>query len=629
MTDPQLVNERGPPRQGGEQDVAAAISLAMRSRNNIDEIEDDNSDHGSSSMSSAKTGDKDDTQGFDEGKKASTAISFSRCLFFFTLIAAAAGLAVTVYLILSDEESDDFESQFQNLAGEFTHLSNHKVNMVFGTLQGLAVSAASLAKHQLKNGSAYPAGFVTLPDAEIQMHAVRNVTGALAVAYMPNVESADHDLWIQYSNEHKSWISEANNVSVAPELSPYIWEYEDATERAEKDNPQHRRSTRSLESCSARRRRSRLLGSDEKIKVASDQEKGPFSPVWTMSPAPPMNDTTIISYNLRDRPVFEKAIGITSYTRNPVFLDVCDQSAWFGIATNKDILQTVVAFPVFNGFGPDALVIGMYTAIVPWLVFFQDNLVFGKLVMVMTNTCDEIFTFEIDGQHATFLGEEDLHDPRYDHLAFVAPFADFYNPQDLEMTGDSDPCVYTMMVYPTQTLEAQYNTMNPLYYSLVVVAIFGFTALAFLIFDCLVTKRQANILSTAKKQNAIVASLFPAKIHEKLMEELDTGGQNGDNTKKFHTSNDNRNRNILEDASYLDFTVDKPIADLFPATTIMFADIVGFTGTFIRLQVLRVSLLQYISIESHLPKTIRPKHLLLCHAQHGAPPASRIMSLLC
>lgn len=173
-----------------------------------------------------------------------------------------------------------------------------------------------------------------------------------------------------------------------------------------------------------------------------------------------------------------------------------------------------------------------------------------------------------------------MHDRRYDDMAFEVPFADLYNPKDSLSSGGAEHCVYTMIMYPTQSLEAESTTMEPLYYSLMVVAIFCFTALAFLFFDCLVTRRQDRIFKTAKKQNAIVSSLFPTNIRKKLMEEADTEGRSGrKKNNKISPSAFLQSNEATGDPSAIGILGDKPIADLFPETTIMFADIAGFTGT--------------------------------------------------
>lgn len=188
------------------------------------------------------------------------------------------------------------------------------------------------------------------------------------------------------------------------------------------------------------------------------------------------------------------------------------------------------------------------------------------------------------------MAEEDLHDPKYDALVVEAPFADLYNPAQLpDGEQPTNHCIFTMSVYPTPEFEAAYKTNQPLYYALAVIAILAATSLAFIFYDCLVTRRQANLLTTATKQDAIVSSLFPTAIKKQLMDEVDVkhsgrpsadrnlsapsrGIQDGLNAflAKDHTEGGMYGVDALAKS--------KPIADTFPHTTIMFADIAGFTA---------------------------------------------------
>ena len=236
-----------------------------------------------------------------------------------------------------------------------------------------------------------------------------------------------------------------------------------------------------------------------------------------------------------------------------------------------------------------------------------------NVTVVMENTCDEVFTIKISGgseNNAFIVGEEDLHDPQYDSIKIVAPFAHEYNGHD---NGDyeGEVCVYTMSIYATESFADAYHTNRPAIISMLIVLIFLFTSLAFMLFDCLVTRRQARLLNTALRQNAIVSSLFPKSVHKKLMEEAEvkTGSNKKDNKILANRLSLgavlNNDGNIMDGAINLD---SKPIADLFPKTTIMFADISGFTGTFINCVVCcMLSLLQNVQF-SH---TILPLSCLV------------------
>lgn len=322
------------------------------------------------------------------------------------------------------------------------------------------------------------------------------------------------------------------------------------------------------------------------VKVPSSLDAPFWAPVWQLVPVPIINEThptvDVINYNLLDRPVFDKAVDYMASTRLPVFLDVCDQSAWFGIAGNEKILQTVVAFPVFEDFMPDSEIVAFFTAIIPWVEFFENQSTHRSnqdgdnqtISIVMSNTCDEIFTIEISGTNVSVVGEEDMHDHTYNYLAQEASFAPEYNRDDVE-DYDGEVCVYTMTIYPTTAYESAYRTNRPALICMMILLVFLFTSLAFMLFDCLVTRRQAKLLNTALRQNAIVNSLFPKSVQKKLMEEAAVK-QSAPSTSRYKRniktflSDDEEGKAIALDS--------KPIADLFPKTTIMFADIAGFTA---------------------------------------------------
>jgi len=298
--------------------------------------------------------------------------------------------------------------------------------------------------------------------------------------------------------------------------------------------------------------------------------------VWTISPTPQATPE-IINHNLLDRPAFQQAVEHVSETRLPVILNVEDQSSWFGIDGNRDILQTTVAFPVFENFDPSSEVVGMITAVVPWEVFFSGLFMDGtteKVTVVMSNTCNETFTFEINGSNASFLGEEDLHDPKYDHVAVEHLFAGHYNPED----ESGDHCIYTMTIYPSESFEAEYKTLTPLFFCLATVAVFVFAIITFLIFDCLVQKRQRALTKAARKHMALVSSLFPKKIRRKLLREQSTRKIKNKSGKAGLRSYLDKESGADEGNKSNNGNPPKPIADLFSETTIMFADIAGFTA---------------------------------------------------
>ena len=93
-------------------------------------------------------------------------------------------------------------------------------------------------------------------------------------------------------------------------------------------------------------------------------------------------------------------------------------------------------------------------------------------------------------------------------------------------------------------------------------------ALVFLIYDVLVQQRNEKIVVTAARSNAIVSSMFPDAIRDHLLE------QNAAQTKQGQLKSYLRNGEVVGSGNLSS----KPLADLFLATTVMFADISCFTA---------------------------------------------------
>jgi class 3 adenylate cyclase len=167
-----------------------------------------------------------------------------------------------------------------------------------------------------------------------------------------------------------------------------------------------------------------------------------------------------------------------------------------------------------------------------------------------------------------------LHDTNFDYLEILAPF---------RTQNTTYNCEYSLRFYPTNTFEQQYTTNKPILYCTVVVCVFFFTVLVFALYDYMVQRRQNLVLATAKHTDAIVSSFFPKKVRERIYE--DAKEQALSEMKNSHLSRPGaaprkQLKNILneEHDEICNVHHTKPIAELFPESTVLFADIVGFTA---------------------------------------------------
>jgi hypothetical protein len=220
------------------------------------------------------------------------------------------------------------------------------------------------------------------------------------------------------------------------------------------------------------------------------------------------------------------------------------------------------------------------------------------IVIVFENSCNPTFTYQVNGPDVTFLGRGDLHDHKYDsmeigvselkclgfrHLKEVfrelrvlrCCLPMFRTQQAWLLDLDSfslgrrsytglpvvnDTCPYYLRLFPSKTMANDYYTNNPALFTACAVLIFAFTSAVFIVYDRLVEKRQKTVMTSAVHTSAIVSSLFPSTVRGRL----------------FEPAGDSSSQNGLPHSQGLvtfgDKMVSRPIADLYPSATVMFAD---------------------------------------------------------
>jgi Adenylate and Guanylate cyclase catalytic domain/CHASE domain len=450
------------------------------------------------------------------------------------------------------------------MSNELIENSQAKVQRVFGDLESMSIATTSQVLHQ--NKSTWP--FVTIPDFEDRAAKLRSTSKALVVAFNPLVGNEDRQVWEQYTVQNQDWLQQEYGGFTQPEaINGNIWGYADKKQRHLEQG-----------TCSARRR----LSSDEKVKEVEPEGIGPFVPVWHLSPLPPANDTSIINYNMFDRPVMKKAADLINFTRKPVILDVCTQTLWFGstMPHEEGELQTVVVAPVFADFTDDSPVVGYYIAVFLWKDFFEHILhpKLSEMLFVLSNTCDEVFTHIVTGVNVTLVSETDAHNPKFNMMGVSSTFADFSNSKQLLEEGLGKHCVYTIDVYPTESMENDYLTRTPIWYMLAVLVTFALTSIIFILYDCFVRQQEQRIVKAGEKHEQLVSSLFPEDVRNEVLQIAEQqkqdrlSGQDGVSllsTAKSDEEAMNASINVFGS---------KPIANVYQHTTVFFADIAGFTA---------------------------------------------------
>lgn len=279
-----------------------------------------------------------------------------------------------------------------------------------------------------------------------------------------------------------------------------------------------------------------------------------YAPIWQIAPGVGSNQELVNTNGFR-LGGFDVAFERMMETRKAVL---------YSDATNLDgdtgYPESLLVTPVRQDVSPDSPIVALISAFIPWNVYFENLLAEGKdgIALVVSSEMQD-FTFEINGPQVRYIGANDTHDPAYDSFVHSYDFA--------SVEGDAGALGFTLSVYPTQQFEEDHTQNRPRTYTLAVAFVFFFAISVFLIYDFFVDKRQAQVMLTANKSSAIINSLFPANVRDRLMEEQQElkKERRGGNAFKVSTAEVGRTN---QESS-------KPIADLFTEATVMFGDIAG------------------------------------------------------
>jgi hypothetical protein len=168
---------------------------------------------------------------------------------------------------------------------------------------------------------------------------------------------------------------------------------------------------------------------------------------------------------------------------------------------------SALGYPVFDTFNHTTRkVVGLLSINLYWSLIFRKALPpnAAGIVVIVENNRDQKMTYEINGNVVTYLGPEDLHNEKYDHLVKRGDIQEYLasinSPQSQSYT--SAFCSYSIRVYPSQETEDRFVTRQPIVFSIVVASIFLFTSLVFVTYDCLVAHRQRVVMARAVASSA-------------------------------------------------------------------------------------------------------------------------------
>ncbi|CAB9521868.1 Receptor-type guanylate cyclase gcy [Seminavis robusta] len=464
-------------------------------------------------------------------------VLYSKIAVVLVLLAAVAGMAAGVYQLVSSQEKQEFEARFENWASEVIAISGDHVSTTFETIEQFALTVSS---HARSMNEVWPN--VTVDDFPLKASRLNRLTGHHAVTLLTLVSQENKLGWEAYARERAhdlvqedlEFYGHANETWGADNLTIY-------------------------EEIMVRN------GSGGVLLPVGNNDTGNTLPHWQKSPVDPKRADAFpfvsVLGNSRIRSGFETSnvTGIASI------------AFFFGRNVG---FQSQVIQPIFDQVTHGKMV-GALWSLGEWGLYFQNLVnVPATLFVVVESSCGFVSTFALEGLEAELLGLEDMHDPAYDDMVVTGEL--FTPVYDRTKPMPEDVCVddLVLKIYPSSSLESTFVTYTPLMYAGAVVLIFAITSLIFVLYDQMVRRRQVKVMQRLIREDKIVSSLFPSQIRARMYQ--DHSGSNDDDARSLVSKRHVEMFN--EDLENPETFKSAPLADLFVNTTIMFADIAGFTA---------------------------------------------------
>ncbi|KAL7561134.1 hypothetical protein ACA910_004617 [Epithemia clementina (nom. ined.)] len=504
------------------------------------------------------------------------AVKASKLAVLFVIVLTAVAFSAVTYVFTNNEETNNFEIQFDDFAYQVSTVAQDEAESVFGIL---VYHALTISSYCIDTGIEWP--FVSIPHFETRGNTNNRFSKALQVSLVPLVRKEVKEEWEEYAWNKQSWVQEGVDLSsilhreylgpdlTVPAIPSKVFRFQEGT-----------------------------AGGAPVPEDGAGVGYGPadYGVVWQQAPAP--HDPSVINFNLLSHPSFARAYKAMWESTKAVLSEVIDLSFLYQGAILDEIEHphSFLMQPIYSTLADenktiddrDSLV-GFLVAVLPWDSYFANLLPahIQGMVVAVYNSCGDSFTYRLNGPEAVYLGEGDLHDSKYSHLGIVSAFSPSGS---LNYSSESsvvqDSCDYELRMYPSASFEDSYRSESPWIYALVVLSLFVFTAGVFVIYDWTVQRRNTKVVSKAKQTNAIVSALFPSNVRDRILRDAEEQAKHAEennqrNKLAFGSAQKQQLKSFLdgEDANMASHPFGtKPIADLFPSATVMFADIVGFTA---------------------------------------------------
>jgi hypothetical protein len=297
------------------------------------------------------------------------------------------------------------------------------------------------------------------------------------------------------------------------------------------------------------------------------------APFWQSSPPPTSGNA--LNFNLLSSEVYQFLFGAMTETKSTalsaVYRDAFVHSQYQSSNSSEAPQEalsprSIVMTPVYDTFDHSSrLLVGILHGVLSWSSYLTDLLPPGtpSIDALLTNSCGQQYSFTITGPSATYVGAGDHHGTKFKQQAVEAKFGERFVGKG---TKTYSQCYYSLVIFPSQDFREEYESRDTQRFTLLLVVVFGITAMVFFIFVRFVSSRQTKVMAIANRTTAIVSSLFPDNVRDRLLKEAHDQANKHVEGGNHDDDGDAVLRNILQGETTEQST--RPIADLYPNATV-------------------------------------------------------------
>jgi hypothetical protein len=246
-------------------------------------------------------------------------------------------------------------------------------------MQMVGVTTTALSLHQ---NALWP--YYTIPNFEQRTAEVKKLTKSNVLIFAPIVSTNARRTWDTYAEQSTSWIADVLEYQIMA-----------VDERFVNGNgtiivsPLHSDPT------------------DPFSSTIPSATAGPYAPAWQVTSCP--SDLSIVNYDLLNNEHFKNAYEFIDEEHAVAITKVFDVSELLGSAAIPSIDHTlphsILVQPLYKDFTSTSSIIGTYALQINWIDFLQNILQHDRngFICVLKNTCEQQFTFQVNGPNGMLL----------------------------------------------------------------------------------------------------------------------------------------------------------------------------------------------------------------------------------